>query len=246
MTDTITVTVTETRGSAPREVGASMTIRADAQCGTIGGGALEWHATKTAREMLVTGRTNQQETLPLGPNLGQCCGGSVTLDYSTETNVTKKGYPLWIWGAGHVGRAVVTATAPLPAFAITWADTAEHRFPSQIPETVSPLIANNLSRAIKHVPQDAHHLILTYSHNIDLALCDALLRHGFTFAGLIGSNTKWARFRKRLADMGHADAQIARITCPIGDPKLGKHPAAIALGVASQLLTLPGSGESRT
>ena len=78
--------------------------------------------------------------------------------------------------------------------------------------------------------------MLTYSHEIDLNLCDRLLRRGFASLGLIGSATKWARFRNRLAAMGHADAEIARITCPIGDPSLGKHPQAIAVGVAARLL----------
>lgn len=87
-----------------------------------------------------------------------------------------------------------------------------------------------------HAPAHAEHLILTYSHEIDLALCHAALAHGFGFCGLIGSDTKWARFRKRLAGLGHCDAQIARICCPIGQKGLGKHPQAIAIGVASRLI----------
>ena len=88
-----------------------------------------------------------------------------------------------------------------------------------------------------HAPHDAHHLILTYSHALDLALCHGLLGHGFARAGLIGSATKWARFRSRLGALGHAPAQIARIRCPIGTPGFGKHPQAIAIGVASGLLS---------
>ncbi len=87
-----------------------------------------------------------------------------------------------------------------------------------------------------HAPQAAQHLILTYSHEIDFELCHAALPHGFDFCGLIGSGTKWARFRRRLKDLGHTDAQIDRITSPIGAPDLGKHPQAIAIGVAAQLL----------
>jgi xanthine dehydrogenase accessory factor len=90
--------------------------------------------------------------------------------------------------------------------------------------------------ALPHAPRQAHHLILTYSHDIDLALCHAALRHGFASCGLIGSATKWARFQSRLRALGHSDAQISRITCPIGDPLLGKHPQAIAVGVAARLL----------
>jgi xanthine dehydrogenase accessory factor len=85
-------------------------------------------------------------------------------------------------------------------------------------------------------PRDSEHLILTFSHVLDLALCDVMLRHGFGDCGLIGSATKWARFRARLAALGHAPAEIARIACPIGDPDLGKHPQAIAIGVAAAMM----------
>ena len=105
-----------------------------------------------------------------------------------------------------------------------------------LPEGVTQLVAADPPRAVPHAPADAHHLVLTYSHEIDLALCHALLSHGFASAGLIGSTTKWARFRKRLEQLGHSDASILRIACPIGDPTLGKAPQAIAIGVTALLL----------
>ena len=142
--------------------------------------------------------------------------------------------PLWIYGAGHVGRALVNVMAPLPDFDITWVDTHADRFP---PTDVTTLVATDPARAVKHAPQDADHLILTYSHELDLALCHAVLNHGFHSVGLIGSATKWARFKTRLAALGHTPAQISRIACPIGDPALGKHPAAIALGVATAMIS---------
>nr|MCE2749619.1 XdhC family protein [Rhodobacter sp.] len=82
----------------------------------------------------------------------------------------------------------------------------------------------------------ADHLVLTFSHALDLELCHRLLTHGFASLGLIGSQTKRARFRSRLRALGHSDPQIARIRCPIGDPALGKHPQAIAIGVAQDIL----------
>lgn len=144
---------------------------------------------------------------------------------------------LWVWGAGHVGRAVVTTLAPLPEFAITWVDTAPDRFPDLVPETVTQMPANDPARLARHAPADAEHLILTYSHALDLELCHQLLCHDFAFAGLIGSKSKWARFQNRLRDLGHSAEQISRVTCPIGDPALGKHPQAIAISVASELLS---------
>jgi xanthine dehydrogenase accessory factor len=77
---------------------------------------------------------------------------------------------------------------------------------------------------------------LTYSHALDLALCDAILHHGFADLGLIGSKTKWARFKKRLGEMGHSALSIETINCPIGDPAFGKHPFEIAISVSHSLL----------
>ncbi|WP_293449849.1 xanthine dehydrogenase accessory protein XdhC [Planktotalea sp.] len=144
--------------------------------------------------------------------------------------------PLWIWGAGHVGRAIVSTLAPLPEFAITWIDTSDARFPESSSENVTKLSAANPALLARHAPLNAEHLILTYSHALDLKLCHQLLIHSFAFTGLIGSKSKWARFRNRLAALGHTNEQILRITCPIGDPHLGKHPQAIAISVASRLL----------
>lgn len=146
---------------------------------------------------------------------------------------------LWIWGAGHVGRALVGVLAPLPDLAITWVDTGAERFPDAVPPGVTRLVAPDPGGVVAQAPMDAEHIILTYSHVIDLDLCHRLLAHGFGRCGLIGSATKWARFRGRLAALGHAPGQIARIDCPIGDPALGKHPQAIALGVGVALLRAP-------
>lgn len=143
---------------------------------------------------------------------------------------------IWIWGAGHVGRALVNVLSPMPDLAITWIDTSPDRFPEMIAQGVHAIPATDAAVLADHAPTGAEHLILTYSHALDLELCHRLLCRGFGFAGLIGSKTKWARFRKRLAALGHAPAQIAQITCPIGDPTLGKHPQMIAVGVAATLL----------
>ncbi len=129
---------------------------------------------------------------------------------------------------------------PLPDFAITWVDTGPERFPAAIPGGVTALPAPDPARALALAPQDAEVLILTYSHELDLALCHAALARGQGRIGLIGSATKWTRFRSRLAQLGHAPATVARIACPIGNPALGKHPQAIAVGIAAALLTEQG------
>lgn len=301
------VVIARVAGSSPREVGAAMLVWAEGQSGTIGGGALEYAAARDARAALATSQDRLSHHA-LGPDLGQCCGGSVTLlrevfdaarldawegglsaprgcaappesisgkmkdglvlrpvDAPAEIPlsvrrvldrarargaqpapqlldgwmiepVLRPTVPVWIWGAGHVGRAIADVLAPLPEIAITWVDTDQARFPGSIPAGIEVVPATDPARLMAHAPADAHHLILTYSHALDLALCDAALRNGFASAGLIGSKTKWARFRKRLAELGHAPAQIARIACPIGDPGLGKHPQAIAIGVAAGIV----------
>jgi xanthine dehydrogenase accessory factor len=146
---------------------------------------------------------------------------------------------IWVWGAGHVGRALVSVLAPLPGVAITWVDIGPERFPDTILPGVTVVSANDPALLADHAPVAAEHLILTYSHALDLELCHRLLNRGFRSCGLIGSATKWGRFRSRLKALGHEAAEVGRIRCPIGDPALGKHPQAIAVGVAVELLKAP-------
>jgi xanthine dehydrogenase accessory factor len=280
------VVVASVKGSAPREVGAAMLVWAGGQSGTIGGGALEFQAAQNWQE----GLTHHA----LGPDLGQCCGGAVSL--LTEVydlpralalpldmvarpvaggemplaikrilaRVRSEGFTpapslvqgwfiepvahpkrrLWIWGAGHVGRALVQTLSPLPNLALHWADIAPDRFPDDIAPIVAIHPTPGLPALMTQAAPSDEHLILTFSHALDLALCDAALRRGFKACGLIGSASKWARFRSRLRALGHTDAQISRIACPIGDPSLGKHPQAIAIGVAAALLRGQGVMET--
>jgi xanthine dehydrogenase accessory factor len=280
------VVIASHAGSAPRETGTAMLVWAGGQSGTIGGGALEHQAAALARAALDGG--DRLDKMPLGPALGQCCGGAVVLLTEVWTAArlagvtgdalvrplpgTQGGMPLkvanrlrrarhgeaplraeilqgwmieplarperqvWIWGAGHVGRALVAVLAPVPGLAITWVDVAPERFPEDVPAGVTVLCAAAPEALVAQAPRGAEHLIVTFSHALDLALCHGLLGHGFGRCGLIGSATKWARFRARLAALGHAPGAVARIDCPIGETALGKHPQAIAVGVAAALL----------
>jgi xanthine dehydrogenase accessory factor len=283
-------------GSSPREVGAAMLVWSGGAAGTIGGGALEWEALARAREALATG--DRLDKIPLGPALGQCCGGAVLLlteiwdavrlplvtddvfarpmpGFSTDMPMKVAGRlrlarngsrplvaeqiqgwmieplaradrALWVWGAGHVGRALVGVLQPLPGLAITWVDVGRERFPEELPGGVTALWAAAAERLADHAPTDAEHLVLTYSHALDLELCHRLLLRGFGGLGLIGSATKWVRFRGRLRALGHGDAAIGRIRCPIGDTSLGKHPQAIAVGVALDVLKHKNKNQTET
>jgi len=237
MSGWISVTICKTKGSTPREAGAHMRVWPDRIEGTIGGGALEWEAILHARQMLVTGHTQTRRSFALGPELGQCCGGAVSVDFIADAPVlAPSDGQLWIWGGGHVGRAIAAVMAPFEQRQITLIDISAEKLPDPMPAHVSPLVAADPVRVVTHAPSDAEHIVATHSHDLDLRLCDALLHHGFRSLGLIGSATKAARFRSRLGALNHSNAQISRIACPIGDPSLGKHPQAIALGVASALV----------
>lgn len=206
-------------------------------CGGAVGYAIEiWNSARLSQAEAAGTRF----TRAIAPSAGPCpaikADGLVLDGLWLSEPMAPRGTPLWIWGAGHVGRALVPVMAPLPDWEITWADTGAARFPDAVPDLVETVWADDLAQLLAHAPKDAHHLILTHSHALDLALCDAALRRGFAFCGLIGSKTKISRFSKRLAELGHTPAAIARITCPIGRRDLGKHPAQIAIGVATDLL----------
>ncbi len=143
---------------------------------------------------------------------------------------------LWMFGAGHVGRAVVGILANLRQVRISWVDFEAGRFPARIPETVDRVVARHPQRIARYAPGGAWHLVFTHSHDLDLEICNALLGTEFAEIGLIGSSTKWKRFRKRLVALGHAPGKVDRIRCPIGRKSFGKEPWAIATGVAAELL----------
>ncbi len=241
-TDCVMVTVTKAEGSTPREEGAQMLVTASGYHGTIGGGTLEWLAMAEAQSLLGRAKSIRTLTKSLGPDLGQCCGGRMTLrlesltmadieDVEQRALVPDEQTHLNLWGAGHVGRALVMALAPLP-FKVTWWDVRDNAFPSAVPENVTCRLGS---------PQDMVPnilLVMTHSHALDFDIVDFALRQSHVpQVGLIGSATKAARFRKRLVEAGHGPDALSRLTCPIGSKSIhSKLPAAIAASVAVQLL----------
>ena len=238
------VTITGAEGSTPREAGAWMVLTREGFYGSIGGGTLEWHAMAEAQSLLGKPATHKTIRKNLGPDLGQCCGGRVdlriesfdraslaTLQTNSENHKEYQRH-IHLWGAGHVGRALVMALAPLP-FRISWWDGRPGAFPAAVPQNVSCRVGNP-----NDMEDDAFVLVMSHSHALDFEIVDHALRNSaFAFVGLIGSQTKRARFLKRLRDAGHSESNIARLTCPIGVSSLkSKLPAAIAAGVALQIL----------
>lgn len=223
--------------------------------GTIGGGALEWKAMAAAQKALGRPAGISSAHYSLGPDLGQCCGGRVTLvteifDVSSLPKLAElaerecKGAfdrrrKLYLFGAGHVGRALALALAPLP-FAVIWADPRPKVFPRFLPENVTPLSPEMPERVLSDAPEGSLALVMSHSHALDLAITDAALRNPhIAHVGLIGSLSKRARFEKRLREAGVDESRIKGLICPIGMGGIAsKEPPAIAAATAVQCLVL--------
>jgi xanthine dehydrogenase accessory factor len=244
------VQVASTQGSAPRDAGAWMAVFAQDQLGTIGGGHLEWQAANKARNLLASGGAPQSERFALGPRLGQCCGGVVHLRFQRIGQADREPLaqqlapecsPVAVFGAGHVGAALVQVLSNLP-MRITWVDSREALFPDALPANVQTEYSDPIERAVADLAPRSSVFILTHDHQQDLQITQACLQRqrnsgDLDLIGLIGSATKRASFAHRLAERGFADAEFARITCPIGLPGIrGKAPEVIAIAVAAQLL----------
>jgi xanthine dehydrogenase accessory factor len=145
--------------------------------------------------------------------------------------------PLWLYGAGHVGRAVVRGLAELP-FDVTWIDSRADLLTGSVPPNTRILHTEDPASRAAHAPASAYHLVMTHDHGLDFDVCRGVLARGeFAWLGLIGSASKAAKFRARLARAGVASERIARLVCPIGVGGLtSKLPAAIAASVTVQLL----------
>jgi xanthine dehydrogenase accessory factor len=274
------VTILATEGSAPRRPGARMVVTKTGLAGTIGGGALEHLAAAQARAILsLEPGSWRVQDYPLGPLLGQCCGGRVRLlvehlidppeqngpfEVVLADRVLRKplaggaappaalgargplptagarflepvesdSLPVCLFGAGHVGRAIVARATGLP-LDIAWYDSRPEM--AETPGVVHADEAEMVARAAG-APDGGAVVVLTHDHALDYRLTAAALGSGARFVGLIGSRTKRARFLSRLAADG---VDAARLTCPIGLPGIaGREPEVIAIATLAQLLML--------
>ena len=275
---TALVTILATEGSAPRGPGARMVVTATDLAGSIGGGALEHQATAQARAILALSPGSWRvQDYPLGPLLGQCCGGRVRLlvehlaeppernapfDVELSDRVLRRPVsgeapaamsargavpavgarfiepvesdtmPVFLFGAGHVGRAIAARAAGLPLH-INWYDSRAEM--AGTPGVFHADEAELVARA-GEAPDNAAVVILTHDHGLDYRLAAAALGSRAHFVGLIGSRTKRARFLSRFAADG---LDTGRLTCPIGLPGIsGREPEVIAIAVLAQLLML--------
>ncbi|GAB4214539.1 MAG: xanthine dehydrogenase accessory protein XdhC [Rhodoferax sp.] len=249
------VTVQAHRGSVPREVGAWMAVFPETTVGSIGGGHLEWQAMAHARQLLGRPAGETTRRYALGPSLGQCCGGEVTLHFErvdSDAEPRLRQYfaaqqALWptvaLFGGGHVASALVELLGRLP-FQVHWLDSRDGIFACDLPANVQVEQCDPVQCAVAGLPPGARVLIMSFSHAEDFDVVNACLMRqraqgDLPFIGLIGSRSKCAAFSHRLAARGFSAAELLRVTCPIGVPGIAdKRPEVIAVAVAAQLLQL--------
>ena len=252
-TPAVVVEIVQARGSAPRGAGTRMLVSAVQAIGTIGGGHLEFKALAAAQAMLAArDATPRRERYPLGPALGQCCGGVVELDYTLLDERAIARWPdgaplldLQMHGAGHVGHAIATLLTTLDV-RVDWIDERDDAFApattlgTSWPDSVQRRVVDGAEGEVAGAPAGAFFLVLTHDHALDLRIVEAALRRDDAgFVGVIGSKSKRERFRHRLAQRGLSADRVARMQCPVGLPGIaGKQPEVIALAVVAQLLQL--------
>ena len=231
----VLVTIIEELESTPRNAGSKMVVSAERIFDTIGGGHLEYKAMEIAREMLASRSQNTRlERFSLGASLGQCCGGVNVLLFEPM------GLPqaqIAVFGAGHVGRALVPLLASLPC-RVRWIDSREQEFPAQIPDGVRQIVADEPLDEVDQLPKGSYCIVMTHNHQLDLELSAAILKRGdFAYFGLIGSKTKRVKFEHRLRDRGFDPAVLQRMRCPMGLSEVkGKLPIEIAVSIAAEVI----------
>lgn len=241
------VEVIGVEGSAPRYRGAAMGVSATDVIGTIGGGALEAEAVRAARRMLDEGGTRLEIDQPLGPEIGQCCGGRVSLlieaitpDALSAVRIREAaaaaGQPaVLVFGAGHTGNALSAALAPLP-LSVRVIDQREDWL-ARLAPSATPVLTALPEAEVAAAPTGAAFVILTHDHALDFLIAEAALARGdATYVGMIGSTTKRA---KLMADLARKGVGAERLTCPIGANGRGdKRPEVIAVATAAEIAAI--------
>lgn len=255
------VSVARVRGSAPRDVGASMLVTQTDAIGTIGGGQLEYQCIRLAVEAIAgeaASADSWTRVFPLGANCGQCCGGVVDVLFEPLTaesaarvqaehdlHEQQQSFVIAVFGAGHVGSATVATLAGLDC-QVHWIDGRENIFPEVLPANVVSIESNNAACEVSNMPAGSYFLVMTHSHALDLDICDQVLRRrDAAYCGLIGSLPKRRRFERLLRKQGLPDELLANLTCPIGVSGIpGKRPQEIAIAVAAELLQIQATVEN--
>ena len=243
----ILVEIEAIKGSSPREAGTFMLVSATRIWETIGGGQFEYMAIDHARAML-DGRTEIDVLdIPLGPEIGQCCGGRTLLRFTKVTDVVANALitrmrkaedqqpAVFIFGAGHVGKAIANSLSLLPV-SVSVIETRREELVG-LPGTVSTHLTPMPEAMVKDIPAGGAAIIVTHDHALDFLIAkEALARDDLAYIGMIGSKTKRATFANWLAREGH-DGPLDNLVLPIGGTLVkDKRPAIIAALVTSEVL----------
>ena len=230
----VLITVMGERGSVPRGGGSKMIITAEQSWLTIGGGQLEFRCMEIAREMLQQGESHPRyEQFSLGARFAQCCGGAVSVFFEPLWNTRPQ---IVVFGAGHVGRALITLLATLPC-QLVWADSRA-QYLQQAPQGVRCCCEEELTDVVASAAPGSYFVVMTHNHDLDLQLAEQVLRRGdCRYLGVIGSQTKRQRFRYRLEGKGISSGQLETLRCPAGIAEVsGKLPAEIAVSIAGEII----------
>lgn len=246
----VCVELSRVRGSSPREAGTRMFVSPTGHVGTIGGGQLEYMAIDEARALLRKGGQNASMDVPLGPEIGQCCGGRVEISLTVltarqRTAVLEKArqeheaFPtVLIVGAGHVGRALASILVLLPLRPVLIDSREEELALSDalIEKRLTPLPEAD----VRGAPKGSAVVILTHEHSLDfLVAAEALARQDLSYIGMIGSKTKRASFEKWCAVNGNPSVDTTKLVCPMGvTHSADKRPEVIATFVAAELMEI--------
>lgn len=246
----ILIEVTATRGSVPRDAGTFMLVTAAEIWATVGGGNMEFAAVDAARAMLASGEISRRMKITLGPDSGQCCGGVVELSLAATDAATiqrlksrlaheKGSYPdIYLFGAGHVGRALAAALKPLP-FHVVVVESRRHELDALEVDVETRLVAMPESLVAAIRPGGAA-VILTHDHALDFLIgTEALKRSDLRYVGMIGSKTKRGVFAGWLEREGHDRDLVEALVLPIGGTAIkDKRPEVIAALVAAELVSV--------
>lgn len=232
----VVVTVIGAIGSTPRDSGTKMVIDSDNCYDTIGGGHLEFKAIAKAREML-TGNVSTQllEHFPLAAKLGQCCGGQATLLFEY---FAPQGIVLALFGAGHVGKALVSILGGLP-LRVKWIDNREQEFPAHCPSNVQKILTEDPVAEVQQLPANSFYMVMTHNHGLDFDIVSEVIKRGDShYLGVIGSDNKAKRFKQRLAHRDFSEQQIAHMRSPVGLAEVpGKLPMEVAVSIAGEIIS---------
>lgn len=233
----VLMTVLDTRGSSPRDVGTKMVVSKDEIFDTIGGGALEHQSIEIARELLSNNQQVQHtETFNLGKDLKQCCGGVVSVFF--EVFPASK-FILNIFGAGHIGQALTKVLADIDC-KVNLFDSRAEMLQQNYTKNIQTHHLTEPEIAVENCNASSYFLVMTHDHALDQQLCEAILARGDSvYCGVIGSRTKSIKFRQRLLKKGFSQDEFSRLTCPMGLSDLKtKKPMEIAVSVVAELLML--------